>query len=127
VGDGFSYLESYTLTNPIPQALPSLFHLALCLLSPVMKNEEPLNVEDIPSTLTESSQQRTLLDKNDDIEPAQEVEHADQSEDSPIDIIRSTIHTVDNPKLPVFTYVRFHLLQLQSILTLTSTGPSSIM
>jgi hypothetical protein len=71
-----------------------------------MKNEEPLNVEDIPSTLTESSQQRTLLDKNDDIEPAQEVEHADQSEDSPIDIIRSTIHTVDNPRLPVFTYVR---------------------
>ncbi|CAM0138411.1 unnamed protein product [Umbelopsis sp. WA50703] len=69
-----------------------------------MKNEEPLNVEDIPSTLTESSQQRTLLDKNDDIEPAQEVEHADQSEDSPIDIIRSTIHTVDNPRLPVFTF-----------------------
>lgn len=70
-----------------------------------MKNEEPLNIEDLPSTITESSQQRTLVDKNDDIEPAQEVEHADQSEDSPIDIIRSTIHTIDNPGLPVFTYV----------------------
>lgn len=71
-----------------------------------MKNEEPLNIEDLPSTITESSQQRMLADKNHDIEPAQEVEHADQSEDSPIDIIRSTIHTIDNPALPVFTYVR---------------------
>jgi hypothetical protein len=36
---------------------------------------------------------------------AEQLEHADEIEDGPIDIIKSTVPTIDNPSLPVFTYV----------------------
>lgn len=33
----------------------------------------------------------------------EQLEHADELEDQPIDIVRSTVRTIDNPELPVYT------------------------
>jgi hypothetical protein len=39
----------------------------------------------------------------------EQLEYADELEDQPIDIIRSTVRTIDNPCLPVYTYSFFFI------------------
>jgi hypothetical protein len=57
-------------------------------------------VDDIDSSIQEVLNDEAII-KN----PAftEQLEHADELEDQPIDIVRSTVRTIDNPSLPVYT------------------------
>lgn len=58
-------------------------------------------------TETEVNSEHNLTSKPDiEIsELTEELEHVNNREDDPIDALRATVCTVDNPSLPVFTYV----------------------
>ncbi|KAI8576592.1 hypothetical protein K450DRAFT_256344 [Umbelopsis ramanniana AG] len=58
-------------------------------------------VDDMDSSIQQVLKDEAVI-KNPDI--TEELEHADELEDQPIDIVRSTVRTVDNPSLPVYTF-----------------------
>ena len=57
-------------------------------------------VDDMDSNLEQVVNEEAII-KNPAV--TEQLEHADELEDQPIDIVRSTVRTIDNPELPVYT------------------------
>jgi hypothetical protein len=84
--------------------------LVLPFFSFIMSSKEEYSVQEYSTETTIVDDMNTSLEQvlNDEaiIKNAavtEQLEHADELEDQPIDIVRSTVRTIDNPELPVYT------------------------
>lgn len=61
---------------------------------------ETIVVDGMDASIEQARNEEAII-KNSAV--TEQLEHADELEDQPIDIVRSTVRTIDNPELPVYT------------------------